>query len=93
MDAEHAYLAPLLAYYDPLLARYATMIIRNEIIARALVNKVLADQFDIDELRPSDYLRNKLKTDLRALCLSWKLQEDAVNFNGRPINENDLNHK
>jgi hypothetical protein len=85
-----ASLAPLSAYYDPLLTRYATMIIRNQIMARALVRKVLADQYDIDELKPSEYLRNKLKTDLRALCLSWKLQEDAINFKGRPITENDL---
>lgn len=65
-------LTPTVAYYKPLLQRYARRIINDAAIAETLVKKVLEAQYDIDELAPSLRLRQILKTDLLNRCHCWK---------------------
>lgn len=90
MKASDCYVVPILAYYSRLLTRYARRLVHNEKVAQALVEEVLLHQYEIDALRPSEYLRHELKTELRALCFSWQLILDAANFKGREIREEDL---
>lgn len=61
-----------IAYYTPLLERYALRLINDESVAAKLVKQVLKDQYDIDELAPSKHLRRVLKTDLLNRCHYWK---------------------
>ena len=87
-----------LAYYHPLLQRYAMRIINNAAVAELLVTQVLQDQYDIDKLAPRTQLRNVLKIDLLNRCDYWK---QAIIFD-RPLvkvpsfrsvkNDNKKNH-
>lgn len=47
-------------------------IIKNKAVAAKLVLRVLEDQYNIDELKPSKKLRQVLKTDLLNRCIYWK---------------------
>ncbi len=62
----------IIAYYYPLLLRYATMIIRDHDEAEKIARKVLEDQYHINGLAPSKLLRLVLKTDVLNRCLYWK---------------------
>lgn len=57
-----------MAYYHPLLFRYARRIVANEPAADKLVKQVLEEQYKIDQLKPSVGLRLLLKTDVRNRC-------------------------
>lgn len=90
MNDEHLYMEPIAVYYQPLLCRYARMITRNEAIGWSLVQKVLAAQACIERQEPGCCMRQQLKTELRDLCLSWLLQQDAADFKGRAFTEDDI---
>lgn len=62
----------IIAYYYPLLLRYATMIIRDHDEAEKIARKVLEDQYHINGLAPSKFLRLMLKTDVLNRCFYFK---------------------
>ena len=72
MNATNPTLLNTIAYYEPLLQRYARRIIKDAEVAANLVIGVLEDQYKIDELAPSPRLRKILKTDLLHRCHYWK---------------------
>lgn len=76
-------LAYTIAYYEPLLQRYARRIINNTTLAAKLVRQVLEDQYEIDGLAPSKHLRQVLKTDVLNRCHFWK---QAQIFDRPPVN-------
>jgi len=61
-----------IGYYQPLLQRYARCILKDEEVAKKLVKKVLEDQFQFNDLVPSDRLRKILKADLLNHCYYWQ---------------------
>ncbi len=61
-----------IAYYYPLLLRYATMIIDDRDEAEKIARKVLEDQYQVNGLAPSKLLRLVLKTDVLNRCLYYK---------------------
>ncbi|HMJ48246.1 MAG TPA: hypothetical protein VK498_13015 [Ferruginibacter sp.] len=64
-----------IAYYEPLLLRYAGKMIHNEALSAQLVREVLESQYNVDGLTFSKNLRQALKSRLLALCrLHQKLQ-------------------
>ncbi len=65
-------LAHTIAYYEPLLQRYARRIIKDAEGAESLALEVLEDQYKIDKLAPSTRLRKILRIDLLNRCHYWK---------------------
>jgi hypothetical protein len=75
MKPKKSSLAHTICYYSPLLERYARRLINNEAVADLLVTDVLEDQYEIDKLAPSDYLRQALKSELCNRCLYFKISQ------------------
>lgn len=65
------YSHPICLYYLPLLHRYARRLISNDAAAYKLATDVLKDQFAIDGLADSPYLRKLLKFDLHNRCICF----------------------
>jgi len=63
MQSRQSTLVNTVAYYDPLLQRYARRVIQNEAAAAIIVQDVLEAQFQINGLVPAKHLRQVLKTD------------------------------
>lgn len=61
-----------IAYYYPLLSRYASMLINDRYEAEKIARKVLEDQYYINGLAPSRELRNVLKSDTLNRSLYFK---------------------
>lgn len=61
-----------IAYYYPLLQRFARRLIYNNAVAEILAKMVLDDQFKLDGLHPSGHLRQLLKSDLVNRCHYWR---------------------
>jgi hypothetical protein len=68
MQTRQITLVNTVAYYDPLLQRYARRIIQNEAAAATIVQDVLEAQFQINGLVPTKHLRQVLKTDVLNYC-------------------------
>ena len=66
-----AHLARTIAYYDPLLQRYAGRLVHNEDAAAAIVLEVLERQYELNLLVPGKNLRLFLKTDVLNSCLYY----------------------
>jgi hypothetical protein len=64
-------LVNIVAYYDPLLQRYARRLIQNEDAAADIVQQVLEAQYQINGLVPAKRLRQVLKTDVLNRCYFW----------------------
>ena len=61
-----------ISYYYPLLLRYATLLIEDHDEAEKIARKVLEDQYQVNGLAPSKFLRLVLKTDVLNRCLYFK---------------------
>jgi hypothetical protein len=72
MERNKTQFAKKIDYYQPLLQRYARFILKDEEVAKKLVKKVLEDQFEFNDLVPSDRLRKILKADLLNYCYYWQ---------------------
>lgn len=59
------------AYYDPLLQRYANRFIKNKDAAAEIVQQVLEAQYQMNGLVPAKHLRQVLKTDVLNRCYFW----------------------
>lgn len=55
-----------------LFKRYAGFIVKDKSVAEKLVKQVLEDQYEINELEPSEKLRQVLKNDLLNRCYFYK---------------------
>ena len=64
-------LAETIAYYLPILERYAMRLINNEVVTSKIVTEVLEDQYEIDGLIPSPHLKQLLLTDTRNRCICY----------------------
>lgn len=62
----------IIAYYYPLLLRYATIITGDRDEAEKIARKVLEDQYQVNGLAPSKLLRLVLKTDVLNRCFYFK---------------------
>lgn len=71
MKTHPSTLVKTVAYYDPLLQRYARRVIQNEEAAAVIVKDVLEAQFQINGLVPAKHLRQVLKTDVLNRCFFW----------------------
>ena len=99
MKTKKAILAQTIAYYEPLLLRYAVIILRNQALAAQLVSEVLEAQYKYDGLLPSNYLRESLRENLLTSCRYHKkllaftsipavLTQQEVNLGGGSNNIN-----
>ncbi|MDE3182837.1 MAG: hypothetical protein KGM16_05405 [Bacteroidota bacterium] len=61
-----------IAYYYPLLLRYATIVTGDRDEAEKIARNVLKDQYQLNGLAPSKLLRLVLKTDVLNRCLYFK---------------------
>ena len=68
MNIDQPHLAKTIAYYDPLLQRYARRLIHNDTIAAHIVLQVLECQYELNSLVPSKHLRQVLKADVLNCC-------------------------
>ncbi|MGC4102343.1 hypothetical protein [Ferruginibacter sp.] len=59
---------PSYSHYYPVLYRYARLLIKDHATAIEMAHNVLADQYDIDWLTPSEVLRITLMTDIKQRC-------------------------
>ena len=66
-----AHLARTIAYYDPLLQRYAGRLVHDEDVSAAIVLEVLERQYELNLLVPEKSLRLFLKTDVLNSCLYY----------------------
>jgi hypothetical protein len=67
--------AKTIAYYYPLLMRYATIVTGDHDEAEKIARTVLEDQYEINGLAPSKLLRMVLKTDVLNRCFYFKQYE------------------
>ena len=67
--------AKIVAYYYPLLMRYATMITGDHNESEKIARSVLEDQYEINGLAPSRLLRVVLKTDVLNRAFYFKQQQ------------------
>jgi len=58
----------VVAYYDPLLQRYARRLTGDAAASAMIVQEVLEEQYDLNGLVPVKYLREGLKTEVRNRC-------------------------
>ena len=70
-----------IAYYEPLLQRYATNLINNKDAAEKITKEVLNNQYDLDKEEPSPNLYKVLLTDMRNRCFYY---EQSIVFD-RPV--------
>jgi len=68
MHIDQPLLAKTIAYFDPLLQRYARRLVHDEITAANIVQEVLECQYELNSLVPSKHLRQVLKTDVLNYC-------------------------
>ena len=66
MNIDQPHLAKTIAYYDPLLQRYARRLVHDESTAAYIVLQVLECQYELNSLVPSKHLRQVLKP----MCLT-----------------------
>ena len=71
MQVNQPRLAETIAYYDPLLQRYARKLVHDEEAAAAIVMEVLESQYELNLLVPGKHLRLFLKTDVLNYCLYY----------------------
>lgn len=71
------HLARTIAYYDPLLQRYARRLVHDEDIAAAIALEVLESQYEMNLLMPGKHLRLFLKTDVLNSCLYYLQMKQA----------------
>ena len=64
-------LAETIAYYDPLLQRYARRLVHDEEAAASIVLEVLECQYELNLLVPGKHLRLVLKTDVLNYCFYY----------------------
>ena len=64
--------AKTIAYYYPLLMRYAAMVTGDHDEAEKIARSVLEEQYEINGLVPSRLLRLVLKTDVLNRCFYFK---------------------
>jgi hypothetical protein len=72
MQMKNAQKDDIIAYYYPLLQRYARRLIHNIDVSELLAGLVLEDQYKLDGLAPAANLRLLLKTDLYQRCFYWR---------------------
>jgi hypothetical protein len=72
MQTNQLRLVKTVAYYDPLLQRYARRVVQDEEAAAHIVMQVLEAQYEINGLVPAEHLRQVLKTDVLNRCYYWK---------------------
>jgi hypothetical protein len=72
MQMNQPRLAKTIAYYDPLLRRYARRFVHNDGIAAGIVLQVIEHQYELNGLVASKHLRQVLKTDVLNRCYYWK---------------------
>jgi hypothetical protein len=89
MQTRQSTLVNTVAYYDPLLQRYARRIIQNEAAAAVIVQDVLEAQFQINGLVPAKHLRQVLKTDVLNRCFFW-LQSQIFDLSGPKVSISDV---
>ena len=65
----------IIAYYYPLLMRYATMITGDQNESEKIARNVLEEQYEINGLAPSKLLRVVLKTDVLNRAFYFKQQQ------------------
>ena len=68
MNIDQPYLAKTIAYYDPLLQRYARRLVHDDATAAYIVLQVLECQYELNSLVPSKHLRQVLKADVLNYC-------------------------
>jgi len=61
-----------IAYYQPLLQRYAMRLINNKAAAEKITKEVLNNQYDLDKQEPSPQLQKVLLTGMRKRCFYYK---------------------
>lgn len=71
MQKDQPHLAKTIAYYDPLLQRYARRLVRDSGIAANIVQEVLDCQYELNSLVPGRHLRQVLKTDVLNYCFYY----------------------
>ena len=71
MQSSQSTLVSIVAYYDPLLQRYARRLIKNETITAIIVQDVLEAQYEVNKLVPVKHLRQRLKTQVLNRCYTW----------------------
>lgn len=64
-----------IAYYYPLLMRYATMVTGDHDESEKIARRVLEDQYEINCLAPSKLLRLVLKTDVLNRAFYFKQRQ------------------
>jgi hypothetical protein len=64
-------LAETIAYYDPLLQRYARRLVHDEDVAASIVLEVLESQYELNLLVPGKHLRLVLKIDVLNYCFYY----------------------
>jgi len=89
MQTHPSTLVNTVAYYDPLLQRYARRLIQNEEAAAVIVQDVLETQFQINGLVPAKHLRQVLKTDVLNRCFFW-LQSKIFDLSGPKLSLSDV---
>lgn len=73
MKTQPPTLAISIAYYYPLLKRFALKIVNNEEVASVIAQEVLEAQYELSGLMPSEFLSVFLKTDLINRCKIYKM--------------------
>jgi hypothetical protein len=98
MQTKNALKDEIIAYYYPLLHRYARRLINNIAVSEILAKLVLEDQYKLDGLAPAADLRLLLKTDLYQRCFYWRQSNIfdappvAVPRYGASVTDNKKNH-
>jgi hypothetical protein len=64
MQKNQPHLAKTIAYYDPLLRRYARRFVHNDGIAAGIVLQVIDRQYELNGLVAGKHLRQALKADV-----------------------------
>lgn len=82
MQTKDALKEEMIAYYYPLLQRYARHLINNIAVSEILAKQVLDNQCKLDGLAPAGNLRQILKTDLYQRCFYWR---QSTIFDAPPV--------
>jgi hypothetical protein len=71
MQVNQARLVDTIIYYDPLLQRYARLLVHDEEAGAAIVMQVLEKQYELNLLAPGKHLRLALKNDVLTCCFNY----------------------
>ena len=71
MQVHQSRLVDTIAYYDPLLQRYARRLVHDEEAGAAIVMQVLEKQYELNLLAPGKHLRLVLKNDVLTYCFNY----------------------